>query len=55
MRMDDICLCASKDCPRFNECYRGGLTEKKGIYTISLLAEICNENNNYIMQIKEEE
>ena len=51
---NDICLCASKECPRYDECIRGELTKKKGIYTISFLREICNQNNNYEMFIKGE-
>lgn len=50
---DDICLCASKKCPRYDECVRGGLTKREGIYTIALLREICNQNNDYIMFIGE--
>ena len=49
---NDICLCASKECPRYEECLRGDGIERKGIYTISLLREICNQNNNYEMFIK---
>ena len=51
---DDICLCASKECPRYNECYRGDGKKREGIYTISLLREICNQNNNYEYFIKTE-
>lgn len=47
----DICLCASTECPRYENCVRGELTKKQGIYTISYLAECCNENNNYEMFI----
>lgn len=43
----DICLCASEECPRYKECIRGGKTEKKGIYTMSYLSEVCNQNNEY--------
>ena len=53
--MWDMCLCASKDCPKYDECCRGGLTQPEGIYTISLLKECCNEDNNYMMWIKEDE
>ncbi len=51
---DDICLCASKECPRYDECYRNGETKnKKGeIYTVSMLREVCNQNNNYEYFIK---
>lgn len=51
---NDICLCESRECPHYKECVRGELTQREGIYTISLLAEICNEKNNYIMWIKED-
>ena len=33
----DMCLCASEECPRYDECMRGGTTTKQGIYTISFL------------------
>ena len=52
---DDICLCASKECPRYKECLRGDNTKRKGIYTIALLRECCNQNNDYEMFIKMEE
>lgn len=48
---NDICLCASKDCPRYEECIRGGAVKREGIYTIALLRESCNQNNKYIMFI----
>ena len=48
----DMCLCASEECPRYDECMRGGATTKQGIYTISFLREICNQNNNYELFIK---
>ena len=51
---DDICLCASKECPRYDECLRGNGTKRKGIYTISMLREVCNQNNNYEYFIKME-
>ena len=51
---DDICLCASKECPRYDECLRGNGTKKEGIYTISMLREVCNQNNNYEYFIKAE-
>ena len=47
----DICLCASKECPKYEECIRGGLTTRNGIYTMSYLREVCNQNNNYEMFI----
>ena len=50
---DDICLCASIECPRYEECIRGGVNKKQGIYTISYLKEVCNQNNNYEMFIGE--
>lgn len=56
MIMDDICRCASKECPKYNKCLRGNGYKGKlqGIYTISLLAQVCNENSNYEMFIKVE-
>ena len=47
----DICLCGSTECPKYEKCIRGGLTTKKGIYTMSYLREICNQNNNNEMFI----
>lgn len=55
MNMEDMCLCASEECPHYNECWRGGLTTRKGIYTMSYLAEVCNEKNEYECWIKEDE
>ena len=49
----DICLCGSTECPKYEKCIRGGLTTKNGIYTMSYLREICNQNNNYEMFIGE--
>jgi hypothetical protein len=49
----DICLCASVECPRYEDCVRGGLTVRQGVYTMSYLKEVCNQNNNYEMFIGE--
>lgn len=55
MVIDDICLCASIKCPRYDKCIRGdGYKHVKGIYTVSELASICNQNNNYEMYIGEQ-
>ena len=43
----DICLCASEECPRYDDCIRGRKTKREGIYTTSLLSEICNEDTKY--------
>lgn len=51
----DICLCASEECPKYKECIRGGKTEKEGIYTMSYLSEVCNQNNKYEYFIGEKE
>ena len=54
MVMDDICVCMSIKCPRYDKCMRGdGYKRKDGIYTVSNLAEVCNQNNNYEMYIGE--
>ena len=44
---DDICLCASEECPKYEDCVRGGKIKREGVYTISYLAEVCNQNNKY--------
>ena len=55
MIMDDMCRCGSIKCPRYDKCLRGdGYEFPKGIYTISNLAEVCNQNNNYEMFIGEQ-
>ena len=52
--MDDMCVCRSTDCPKYKECYRGdGYERPEGVYTVSLLAQICNETNNYELFIGE--
>lgn len=44
----DICMCATKDCPRYNICYRGGgFNRGAGIYTVSFFGDVCNESNGY--------
>lgn len=43
----DICLCASEECPRYKECLRGTGLKRNGIYTVSVLGEICNEDSEY--------
>ena len=52
--MLDICMCADMDCPKYNECLRGGLIKKVGIYTASCLSEICNESNEYELLITDD-
>ena len=43
----DICLCASEECPRYESCLRGAGIKRVGVYTVSFLREVCNENNKY--------
>ena len=50
----DICLCASEECPKYDDCERGGKNKKEGIYTISYLAEVCNQNTQYAYFIGED-
>jgi len=46
--MEDMCVCMSIKCPRYSECLRGdGYKRPEGIYTVSDLAPVCNQNNNY--------
>lgn len=40
----DICFCASKECPIKDYCFRA-IGCKSRIYTASFLAEICNHSN----------
>lgn len=43
-----MCVCMSIKCPRYSECLRGdGYKRPEGIYTVSDLAPVCNQNNNY--------
>ena len=50
---DDICRCATENCPKYNQCRRGnGFHHDAGIYTVSFLGEVCNEENNYEYFIK---
>ena len=51
----DMCLCASENCDRYNDCYRGTGVKRQGVYTQSLLAVICNKDNNYEFFIEREE
>jgi len=43
----DICLCATVDCPKFQNCLRGAGIKREGIYTMSLFGTVCNEQNGY--------
>lgn len=51
--MDDMCVCRSIECSRYDECTRGdGYKRPAGIYTVANLAEECNQNNNYKLFIQ---
>ena len=51
--VEDICRCDSKTCERYSKCYRGGGHNwEPGIYTASLLNQICNEKNNFELFIE---
>ena len=44
----DICRCMTVDCPKYEKCYRGnGHDYRPGIYSYSLLGEVCNEKSGY--------
>lgn len=50
--IEDICICRSIECPRYKRCLRGdGYERPEGIYTVSNLAQICNEDNDFEMFI----
>jgi len=51
---DDICTCASQECPRKDECVRSTQYRKPGIHTVSDLYELCKKEN-YEYFIKEDE
>lgn len=49
--LDDICLCTSKECPKYQQCLRGiGYENAKGIYTVAALAQECKNNYIYFME-----
>lgn len=50
---DDICTCASEECPKKNQCVRSTQYKKPGIHTVSDLYEFCKVNDEYF--IKEDE
>lgn len=49
---DDICACASQDCPEKDRCVRAQVYRSPGIHTISDFTELCKETKEYF--IKEE-
>lgn len=53
--MLDICMCANEECPKYNDCLRGGLIKRVGIYTSSYLYEACYENGEYRLLITKED
>ena len=50
---DDICACASQDCPDKENCVRAQVYKKPGIHTVSDFTEFCKETREYF--IKESE
>lgn len=47
----DICFCASKECPIREYCFRA-IGCKSRIYTASYLADVCNHSNVYAYYIQ---
>jgi len=43
---DDICCCASQECPHKNECVRAIQYHKSGIHTVSDFTELCRDNSD---------
>ena len=50
---DDICTCASENCPYKDECVRSIQYRKPGIHTVSDFTEFCKIKKEYF--IKEDE
>ena len=51
MYSQDICFCASKECPIREYCFRA-IGCKSKIYTASYLAEVCNHSNVFELFIQ---
>lgn len=50
---EDICRCESKECEKYNECFRGnGHFWRMGIYSFGLLSQECNKDNDFKLFIK---
>lgn len=47
---DDICACASQDCPDKEICVRAKEYKKPGIHTISDFTELCKETKEYLIK-----
>ena len=47
---DDICTCASQDCPHKDICVRSIEYHKPGIHTVSDFTELCKENDEYFIK-----
>ena len=47
---DDICCCASQDCPQKEKCVRYIQGCKPGIHTFSDLYQFCKEDNEYFIE-----
>ena len=43
---DDICTCASQECPLRDKCVRATQYHKPGIHTVSDFNQFCKDNNN---------
>lgn len=47
---DDICCCASEDCPNKDNCVRFTQYHKPGIHTVSDFTELCKDSDKYYIK-----
>ena len=47
---DDICTCASEECPQKDKCVRAIQYHKPGIHTVSDLYQCCKVDNQYFIE-----
>ena len=47
---DDICTCASKECPDREICLRAKAYKKPGIHTVSDFTDLCKETREYLIK-----
>ena len=52
---DDICCCASQDCPHKDNCVRAIQYHKPGVHTVSDFYHICREDYVYYIKENDEE
>lgn len=51
----DFCSCATKECPKYQDCLRGAGFKREGIFTASFFGDVCNEQKGYTYFIEIED